>query len=295
MVVSMTGYGRSVKASEDLKVTVEIKTVNHRFCEFHVRMPKSLFMYEDRIKKVVGEYIQRGKADVFVSVEGNGFVKRSLHVDWDLLDSYHRMYEKMNEAYKTSQTFPLDRLLLTDEIVHVDESDDISETVTSLLIDACHEAASALRSMREKEGKALYNDIYERLNNIAFCSQEIAQYAPQVQERYRERLQKRVDEFLSGQDIEIDEGRLMTEVAVFADKSNIEEELTRLQSHVNQAKRVLADEEGAVGRKLDFIVQELNRECNTIGSKANDIHIGQRVVELKSEVEKVKEQVQNIE
>lgn len=289
----MTGYGRSLKENGDFHVTVEMRAVNHRFCEINIRMPRQFFFLEDKLKKLISRYVQRGKVDVFVNLQGEGIVKRNLSVDWNLFDQYLKTFEKMAEKYVSSQTFPVDQLLLHEDVVVVQESDEVTEHLEKMLMEATEEAVQHLKEMRKKEGQSLYNDLKNRLEKIGLWAVELKEFAPNVQRSYRERLTKRVEDFVVGK-MEVDEGRILTEVAVYADKSDIQEELTRIESHLKQFFEIL-DQTGVVGRKLDFLVQELNREANTIGSKANDIAISQRVVDIKAELEKIKEQVQNIE
>lgn len=293
MIVSMTGYGRSLKENGDFQVTVEMRAVNHRFCEINIRMPRQFFFIEDRLKKLIIRYVQRGKVDVFVNLQGEGIVKRNLSVDWNLFDQYLITFEKMTEKHVSSKTFPVDQLLLQEDVVSVQETDDVTESVETMLVDATEEAVQQLKEMRKKEGQSLFNDVKGRLEKISRWAIELKDFAPNVQKNYRERLTKRVEEFVEGK-IDVEESRILTEVAVYADKTDIQEELTRIESHLKQFFEILS-QAGVVGRKLDFLVQEINREANTIGSKANDITISQRVVDIKAELEKIKEQVQNIE
>jgi len=289
----MTGYGRSAKENKNSQVTVEMKVVNHRFCEISIRMPRQLFFLEDRMKKVISRYVKRGKVDVFLNLNGEGIVKRSLAVDWDLFHQYQKIYEQMLESTNSSGTFPVEQLLLHDEIITVKESDDLSEEFETMVQSAVEEAAIQLIAMRDREGKELHNDIVQRLSRLTEAVEDLRKLAPKVQDEYRDRLMKKVEGFTKSH-LDIDQSRLLTEVAVFADKSDIEEELTRIDSHVKQFLEVL-NEANVVGRKLDFLVQELNRETNTIGSKANHLEISQIVVNVKAELEKIREQVQNVE
>ncbi|MFA9557398.1 YicC/YloC family endoribonuclease [Evansella sp. AB-rgal1] len=293
MIISMTGYGRSSKESGDRHVTVEMKAVNHRFCEINIRMPRQFFFFEDQLKKVISRYIKRGKVDVFINLQGEGIVNRTLSVDWDLLNQYQQTFEKMATTFESDQALPIDRLLLHEEVVDVQESDEVTEELRSMVVKATEEAVQQLRQMREKEGQMLYEDFQVRIEKMSQGAAELKQYSPTVQNNYREKLTKRVQEFLGGQ-LDVDEARIVTEVAIYADKSDIQEELIRIESHLKQFVHILNQNE-VVGRKLDFLVQELNREINTIGSKANDVFISQLVVDMKSELEKIREQVQNVE
>ncbi|SDY74578.1 TIGR00255 family protein [Evansella caseinilytica] len=293
MIMSMTGYGRAVEAAGGSQITVEMKAVNHRFCEINFRIPRQFMFLEERLKKIISPYVRRGKVDVFIHFQGEGMTKRSLAVDWELLRQYELTFQEMAEKTDSSQTFPADRLLLHEDVVMVQESDEITEAMENLVVSATESAAVQLMEMRRKEGAALYQDLQRRFSSMNQFVQELKEHAPTVQKMYRERLLKRVQEFVADT-MDIDESRILTEVAVFADKADIQEELTRMESHLLQFRQVL-DQDDVVGRKLDFLVQEMNRETNTIGSKANDISISQIVVNIKAELEKIREQVQNIE
>lgn len=293
MIVSMTGFGRSKKELDSFKVIVEMKSVNHRFCEISVRMPRQFLLFEEKIKKTVNQYIQRGRVDVFVTVEGEGYISRFLQVDWDLISQYEKAFVKTKDMYKLEGALSIDSLLHLPEVFTINENEDGVEELEAVILEVTNAAAIELHNMRKIEGMALKNDIAERLYIINEIVQNLKPYSVQVVEKYRERLEKKMKDFLDGK-YEADEGRILTEVAIFADKADINEELTRLDSHISQFFKII-DTEGSVGRKLDFLVQEMNREMNTIGSKANDVVISQKVVEMKSELEKIKEQVQNIE
>jgi len=293
MIVSMTGFGRSKKELDSFKVIVEMKSVNHSFCEISVRMPRQFLLFEEKIKKTVQKYIQRGRVDIFITVEGEGYIKRYLQVDWDLISQYVESFQKAKELYNLDGQFTLEQFIRLPEVFSITEMDDGIEELEQVILDATKEAALELQEMRQIEGVALKADISERLKMIDDCIKYLKPFSANVVEKYKERLEKKIQDFL-GNAFEVDEARILTEVAIFADKADINEELTRLESHVNQFEKII-NIGGSVGRKLDFLVQEMNREMNTIGSKANDVQISQKVVEMKSELEKIKEQVQNIE
>lgn len=293
MILSMTGYGRAIKESGNFQVTVEMRAVNHRFSEVSVRMPKQFFFLEDKLKKIISRTVKRGKVDVFVHVQGEWLTSRHLSVDWELLGQYYEAYEKMTNLFDSSRSFPADQLLLHEEVVEVQEADDVSEEMVNTILSATEDATQRLKEMREKEGQSLSHDLATRIERLSSWNQQLKTIAPTIQELYRERLIKRVKEFVAG-NLDIDEARILTEVAIYADKSDIQEEITRIDSHLKQFGQII-QQAGVVGRKLDFIVQELNREINTIGSKANDLTISETVVNMKSELEKIREQVQNIE
>ena len=291
MVTSMTGFGRAKAESDFFSVNVEIKTVNHRFCEMNIRMPRQLLKIEDRLKKKLSQYIRRGRVEVYVSLEGEGSVTRKVHVDWKLLDEYSQIIKQVREKYNVEGTVTLQDLLSRSELLHIEESEIGNDELEKLVLEATEEAANLLKQMRLAEGDELKKDLLAILSHIEINVMELQKFAPLVVQSYKERLTKRMEEFVNGQ---LDETRILTEVAVFADKADISEEITRLKSHIQQFLHTLQSME-PIGRKLDFIVQEMNREANTIGSKANDSNIAKQVVDIKSLLEKLKEQVQNIE
>lgn len=291
MVISMTGFGRARAESDFFSVNVEVKTVNHRFCEMNIRMPRQLLKIEDRMKKKLSQHIRRGRVEVYVSLEGEGVVTRKVHVDWKLLDEYAQVIKQIRENYGVEGTVTLQDLLSRSELLHIEESEIGNDELEKLVLDATEEAAKLLKQMRLAEGEELKKDLLAILAQLELYVFELQKFAPIVVQSYKERLTKRMEEFANGQ---LDETRILTEVAVFADKADINEEVTRLKSHIQQFLQTLQSME-PIGRKLDFIVQEMNREANTIGSKANDSNIAKQVVDIKSLLEKLKEQVQNIE
>lgn len=287
----MTGFGRSRITSASFSVNVEIKTVNHRFSEVNVRMPRHLLKVEDKIKKKVNEHLRRGRAEVYIMIEGEGAVTRKIQVDWKLLEDYYLFIKQARDKFNIEGEVILQDLLSRNEFLHIEEMDAGSEELESLVLRATEEAVLLCKQMRVTEGEELKKDMLFSLGQLDENIDKLAEYAPLVASAYRERLMKKIEELIQGQ---VDETRVLTEVAIFADKIDINEELTRLRSHIQQFKQTLNEVE-PIGRKLDFLVQEMNREANTIGSKANDSSITKMVVEIKSLLEKLKEQVQNIE
>ena len=291
MVFSMTGFGRGKSASGTFSVNVEIKTVNHRFSEINVRMPRQLLIIEDKMKKILSQHIRRGRVEVYVSVDGEGMVSRKLQADWKLIDQYYQLINDAKSKYGLDGTITLQDLLTRTELIHIEESDAGNEEIEKLVLSATEEAVLMLKQMRIAEGEVLKQDLLAITSQMETDITDLQKFAPLVVQAFKERLTKRMQEFLNGQ---LDETRILTETAVFADKADINEEITRLRSHIQQFLQTL-DENEPIGRKLDFLVQEMNRETNTIGSKANDSNIAKKVVEIKSLLEKLKEQVQNIE
>lgn len=291
MVYSMTGFGRGKAESPEYTVTVEMKSVNHRFCEMVIRMPRQLLEMEDKIKKLIQTYIERGRIEVFVTISGEGIAKKKVQIDRQLLQEYIYHLQQVKNEYGLKEDIRVyDVLTMPDVFTTVEEEKQYSP-IYDLVLQASERAVEQLVEMRRLEGAQLTADVLAQLEHIKSARKQIVLLAPQVVEQYRHRLQKRLADLAGGI---VDEQRLLTEVAIFADKADINEELTRIESHLSQFVQTL-QKKGAVGRKLDFLVQELNREMNTIGSKANNGEIAQFVVEMKTALERIKEQIQNIE
>jgi uncharacterized protein (TIGR00255 family) len=291
MISSMTGFGRAKIEQSAFQITVEMKSVNHRFLEMNIRLPRQMMMFEDKIRKLIGEYVSRGRIEVSILIEGEGLVERRLRVDWNLLEQYAALMKETENKFQLQGSVTAQQLLLMPEVTEIEEIEKIDPAFETSLHEAVRAAAAALKQMRNKEGEQLHTDVTHRLDSIAACVDAIVPYAPAVVQKYRERLKMKLQELHNQQ---IDEQRLLTEMTLFADRCDIHEELVRLQSHLQQFREALLVE-APVGRKLDFIVQEMHREINTIGSKANDVAISKYVVEMKNNLEKIREQVQNIE
>lgn len=294
MIKSMTGYGQAIGKLEGFQIHVEMKSVNHRFKEINVRIPGAFLSLEEPIKKRVGSYVKRGKVDLFISVEHLDLGSNQMHVNWSLAGEYYRAYQELTErfAFSGATLSPVD-LMNMPEVIHLKESSQELEKYHDLILQSVDSACQHFIHMRQFEGQNLQEDLCKRIELIVHLVKEIEERSPLVAEHYKERLVNRIKDFL-GDKGEIEEGRMLTEVAMFAERANIDEELTRLSSHCQQFLTTMHSMD-SVGRKLDFLVQEMNREINTIGSKSNDLGISQRVVDLKAELEKIKEQVQNIE
>lgn len=287
----MTGFGRASGQIQSCHFTVEMKSVNHRFLDIHLKMPKQFMSIEDTIKKSISSSISRGRIEVYINLEGDFLSSRSIHVDWSLLDQFVDTLHQMKERFSLPDEISLNNILSLGDGIDIREEALSSEDIEIGLLQLVEKAVKDLSMMRKAEGEQLALDLHQRLEALSRISSELEVLAPKVIKQYRERISKRVTEFVSGK---IDENRILTEVALFAEKADINEEITRIHSHILQFKEALKTNE-PIGRKLDFIVQELNREANTIGSKANDGLIAKNVVDLKSIIEKLKEQVQNIE
>ena len=291
-MLSMTGYGKGEYAEGGLELTCEIKTVNNRYLDVSIKAPRIFAAYEDVVRNTIRKKLTRGHADVFISFKDKREKETSLATDLALAHSYVAAAKALKEAFPDlTDDVTLSSLLRYPEVLKQEDSHSLDEELTNALDCALNIALDNLNAMRAVEGQKLKDDMLSRVATIEKLVEEITVRAPLIAAEYREKLTARVKEYLS--EAQIDEGRLLTEVAVFTDKSNIDEELTRLRSHIEQFRSIC--EEGIVGRKLDFLVQEFNREANTTCSKSNDVTITRAGLALKNEIEKIREQVQNLE
>lgn len=291
-VQSMTGYGRGESDAEGVGFTAEIRSVNHRFLEMTVKLPSGWGALEEEVKRRVRRWVRRGRVDVTVTLNGDGAAFRKLTVDWEAAESLVQASRELTERLGITGELTLGDLLHHPEVLKAEERMPNPEGWKTPLLGAVEQACQSLSKMRRREGRVLAEDLMHRIGVLEQRVEEIRSRAPQVVSDYRGRLEERIRELLGGVDPEPD--RLLTEAALFADKSDIQEELTRLSSHIGQFREALRQEK-PVGRRLEFLLQEMNREVNTIGSKANDAQIAGKVVDSKSELEKMREQVQNIE
>lgn len=290
----MTGYGRAEENGDNYSVRVELKSVNHRFADVSVKMPKEYYSLEERIRKNIVSRVSRGRVDAYLSVERTGQGEKNLRVDRDLAFAYYSSLEGLKAELNLGGQVDINQLAMMPEIFSLEEEQADIEEVWVLMEKALLGALESLLSMRRQEGETLVKDLLKRAELIREYTQEIEERAPLVVEEYRFKLRERLNELLRDSEATVDEVRLASEVAIYADRSSITEEIVRLYSHLDFLAETLA-EDGPVGRKLEFILQEINREANTIGSKAQDASMGQKVVSIKSELEKIREQSQNIE
>ena len=293
MIRSMTGYGKGESENQLYKLKIELKSVNHRYLDVNVKLPRYLIYLEEGIKKLIKEKINRGKVDVFVNFDFSDASSMDVKVDIPLARSFKFALEELKTELEIDDTIRLNNILSISDVIKTEKKELDEDLVWETIKEATEEALDKILQMREYEGEQLKADIFNKLDNIEAISSRIETRAPLVVEEYRGKLNERIQSILEDGAV-VDPDRLAMEVAIYADKSSIDEELTRLKSHVLQLKAILS-EDGAVGRKLDFLIQEFNREVNTIGSKSSDSDIVKAVVELKSEIEKIREQVQNIE
>ena len=292
MAASMTGFGRGEASSGTQKFIVEIRSVNHRYCDVAIKMPRVFSALEERLRRLVSQKLRRGKIDVFINCETYGEREYKITADTGLAGAYIEAAQKLKSLFNLKDDITLAALLRLPDVFRADAGEPDEEEVWKHMGDAAQIAMDALIGMREREGAKLICDIKDKIASLKLLLDRIEARAPFIVTDYRERLNARLIELL-GQNIP-DENRVASEVAIFADRCNIDEEITRFRSHLEQAG-ICCDSCEPVGRKLDFILQEINREVNTIGSKANDLAIGETVVEIKSEAEKIREQIQNLE
>jgi uncharacterized protein (TIGR00255 family) len=288
----MTGFGRGQSQNEGRTFLVEIKTVNHRYSDIFVKMPRHLSFMEDKIRDLAGKSLSRGKIDLFISYEDTSELAKKVVFDEGLAKAYLEAAKIMRDKFEVKDDITVSLLTKFPDILKVEKSEEDEQKLWLLLKEALENALMALVKMRESEGERLKYDLLEKCNFIENSLKDIIKRAPEVVKEYKIKLENRIKELLDQQTI--DENRLATEIAFFADRCSIDEEIVRLGCHITQMREILKNSQ-PVGRKLDFLIQEMNREINTIGSKANDLQITRTVVEVKSEIEKLREQIQNVE
>jgi len=293
MVKSMTGYGRSIQQLGDTTITVEIRTVNHRFLDTSTKIPRSLLYLEDPIKKIIQNDLVRGRVEIYVTLEGSGLTTKTLNVDWNLMDQFVSQLHTAKERYDLQGEISLDHLIEREELFTIQEQEEHEDQMKDTILGAVREASWQVKEMRYQEGQALKEDMESRISIIQSTVKDLESRRDVVIEETRERIKNRIEEYTK-EELRDQDSRILHEVGLLAEKGDIAEEITRMFSHVEQFLHTLQDS-GAIGRKLDFIVQEMNRESNTVGSKSTDAKISEWVVLLKSEIEKIKEQVQNVE
>ena len=297
MIRSMTGFGRGEFADEISKVTVEIRTVNHRYLDISVKMPRRYAFAEEVIKAAVKEKLYRGKAEVSVSVDNVGQSDSDVKLDADLAAKYYDILSTLKDSFDFGEESKVSLSLLArmPDVIKTSPAEEDQEAVTGRLLAATRNAVEDICRMRETEGAKLAADLENRADTVSDIRARIEKRAPEIEKEYAAKFKARVEELLDGVH-EVPEERIALEAAIFADKANITEELVRLDSHVSQLRSFLrSDGSEAIGKKIDFLIQEMNREANTIGSKSNDKEITSMMLDLKAEIEKIREQVQNIE
>ncbi len=292
MIRSMTGFGRGKYEKEGREYTIEIKSVNHKYNDISIRMPRFLNSFEDKIRKKIVENLSRGKVDVFVNFENYSKRGNAIHFNVELAKEYVRGLQNLAEETGIPYALNVMELVKMPEILKMEE-DENEDLIGNELMFALEEALQNFVQMRQSEGKKLAEDIQERMVFVETKVTEIEKFSDNLVNQYMEKLEARIKELMTTKIV--DENRLAQEIVIFSDKSSIEEELTRLHSHIHQFKTFLEEGKSPIGKKIDFLIQEMNREINTIGSKANCLEITNCVIELKTEIENIREQVQNIE
>lgn len=292
MIKSMTGFGREQGIVDGYEILVEIRSVNHRYFEFSSRVHRNFSYLDEKLKSFLGETVSRGKVEAAVTISKTEGAEAEIEVNQDIARGYVNALRKVNETLGLTDDISLSDVMRFSDAFKIQKVQDDEEVIWNAVKQICGKALEKFIKMRETEGQKMYDDISSRLDFIEKKTNEIEKIMPQISKNYKNRLYDKIKETL--EDINIDEQRILTEVAIFSDKTAVDEETVRLHSHISQFRELIESNE-PVGRKLDFLVQELNREVNTIGSKAQDLSVTKTVVDLKSEIEKIREQIQNIE
>lgn len=292
IVKSMTGYGKGVYEDGQIKLTVELKVVNHRFLDIGIKAPKQFNFAEDALRKAIKSGLVRGHVDVYVNYEDNREIKNEVTADYALAAQYYELSQNIASKIGLSNNVGVYELLKMPDVVTIKVGDMDEEELLKALNGACVQAIENLDKMRIKEGEAMKADVLAKTAEVEKLVSEIEKLAPDMTAVHREKVRERVQEYLAG--VSVDEEKFINEMAFYADKVAVDEELTRLKSHISHLRSIV-EKGGAIGKQLDFVVQEMNREANTTGSKCCDINVANLVVALKSEIEKMREQIQNIE
>ncbi|MCD8356337.1 MAG: YicC family protein [Clostridia bacterium] len=288
----MTGYGRARQTLHDRDITVELRSVNHRYLDVNVKAPRIYGFLDEAAKSAIGKLIARGKVDVFITIDSSAAGDVKISLNHKILESYLDALHEMRDQYNLADDLSVMRLARLPDVFTSEKQEADADELTQDVLEVLAAASTDFCSMREREGVKLKEDILSRGQTILKLVSEVEERSPKAVEEYRAKLTARMNEVLS--DTTIEPQRILAEAAVYADRTAVDEETVRLRSHMHQME-IMAAEEKPIGRKLDFLVQEMNREANTIGSKANDIELAKIVVEIKSEIEKIREQIQNIE
>lgn len=291
MIKSMTGYGKANLEKNEKEYQVEIKSVNHRYLDISVKMPRILSYLEEAIKKEIATYVKRGKIDVFITFQNNSTEGKEIKINTEIAKIYINELKRLAKQEEISANIEVTEISKFPDVLSIQNNQE-DETIKDELIETVRRATKNLVQMRQVEGQKIAEDLRERIQTIQEKVKEISSLSTGLIEEYVVKLEGRIKEILKNQ--EVDPARLAQEVVIYADKCSVEEEVTRLKSHISQFQKLL-DSEEAIGKKLDFIIQEMNRETNTIGSKANNLEITNNVIDVKTELENVREQIQNIE
>ncbi len=292
MIKSMTGFGSFEYQGEDYNISVDLKSVNHRYCEIYIKMPSNLSKIEESVRKKISQTFSRGKFECFIKVDYKKGDNIDVSLNENIVEKYIDSIEKLEEKYNLKNNIKLSHIINLPEVFSIKLSGNDDENLKADIISSIESAAISLRQMRESEGEKLYDDLSAKIDSLYLEFENIKNASSDLLEKNLNKLRQRISELL--ENVDVDENRLITEAGILADRACIDEEIVRFDSHINQLKNMLKSSE-PVGRKMDFLIQEMNREINTIGSKTQDSEIVSSVVNLKSELEKIREQVQNVE
>ena len=293
MAISMTGFGRGEYKDDNYYFLAECKTINHKYCDINIRLPRKISFLEDKARNFVKNHIKRGRVDIYIKLDLLGSEDVNLKFDEALASQYVNILKEIRDKYDLVDDISVMNIAKFPEIIKTEEKEEDEDLLWSMLSKALEQTLTNLMEMRSEEGKILANDILQRCDLLRNIIEEIEKHSYTVVLDYKEKLNNRISEILENPSL-VDENRLAQEVAIYADKSSITEEIVRFKSHIEQLKSTIVKNE-SIGRKIDFLIQEMNRETNTIGSKSSDLNITNLVVEIKSELEKIREQIQNIE
>jgi len=293
MAISMTGFGRGEYKNDNYHFTVECRTINHKYVDINIRLPRKISFLEDKIRNVVKDYIKRGRVDLYIKLDLIGSEDVNLKFDEKLASEYVNILNNIKDTFKLQDDITVMNIAKFPDIIKSEEKEEDEDLLWSMLREALADCLVKLKDMRVEEGSKLAKDIDMRCDLLKDYIEQIENYSYNVVNEYKEKLNNRINEILENPSL-VDENRLAQEVAIYADKCSITEEIVRFKSHITQLKKSIHKDE-SIGRKIDFLIQEMNRETNTIGSKSSDLNITNLVVEVKSELEKIREQIQNIE
>ncbi|ARI77537.1 YicC/YloC family endoribonuclease [Halobacillus mangrovi] len=293
MVKSMTGYGKKSIEVGETRLHVEIRSVNHRYLDISAKLPRNLLFIEEKLKRKIREVLSRGRIDLFITVEGQSIFEKKVDVDWRILDQYLEKLKGIKARYDLTEHISIDMVTKLEDVFSVQEIEENTNELQEALTSSMEDALNRVIVMRKAEGERLKKDLLQRISKVSSFLEKLEERRPWVVEEYKERIRARIEEY-TREEIQLDDTRILQEVGILAEKGDVTEEITRMHSHLSQFSQILTLEE-PIGRRLDFIVQEMHREVNTIGSKSNDAKLTEWVVDLKNEIEKMKEQVQNVE
>ncbi|MBC6003977.1 MAG: YicC/YloC family endoribonuclease [Paeniclostridium sordellii] len=293
MAISMTGFGRGEYKNDNYHFTVECRTINHKYVDINIRLPRKISFLEDKIRNVVKEYVKRGRVDLYIKLDLIGSEDVNLKFDEKLASEYVNILNNIKSTFNLQDDITVMNIAKFPDIIKSEEKEEDEDLLWSMLKVALDDCLVKLKDMRKEEGIKLSNDIDMRCDLLKDYIEQIENYSYNVVNEYKEKLNNRIAEILDNPSL-VDENRLAQEVAIYADKCSITEEIVRFKSHILQLKKTIHKDE-SIGRKIDFLIQEMNRETNTIGSKSSDLNITNLVVEIKSELEKIREQIQNVE